>query len=276
LTANQERTLIVNKLELTVSLVFALLLWNWRDLCSGMALMNASQTNSPISQLNVTYVPELSLSDDKSWSAWQAQVKRSNTTESYIKQPINYSQPSSSSESKTLDADQGHAVDVTPTETLLKGGSWANSIAIEDPNAKVLPESNTTTNDRPTSHENSDFIPNWLPNFWEPDSRRDPIQQPKTLFPLLSSTRNSPSNNPMTVISVPVTVVAPSDSITSNINFDTSLDLEDLVFSDRFPWGFLLLALVGEIGVVGMGYVLLKRGTRPSSAQRPKTNRGFA
>lgn len=260
----------MNQLELTVSLVFALFLWNWRDILPGAELMNVSQKDSSIAHLDVTYVPDASLSDEKSWSAWQTNASRSNTTESYVKPTSqsadNSSTPSTSTKSVTLNTDQNLVASGGPTQDHWKGESWADGILIEDPNAKASPESNGTVNGSNTSSENSDFAPNLLPNFWEEGSRREPTQKPQSAFPQLSPQPNSSSKDQMTVVPVAVKVASPSPSSRAVTTTDSSLDLKDSASRDTFPWGVLLPSCVGGFGVAGIGYFLLQRRDRHSKA----------
>jgi hypothetical protein len=262
----------VNKLELTVSLVFALFLWNWRDLIPGAALMNISHKDSSSVHLDVTYVPEASLSDEKSWSAWQTNVSRSNTTQAYVSQSRSSSNNNSNSSAHSGGetpkvADRGNAVSVTPTQKLWKGESWTDGITIEDPEVEASPESNGTSNGSATSQETSELTPNLLPNFWEEGSRSAPTQPSKINSPQISASSNLSSKDRMTVVSVPVTVTAPSNSTNSSIGVHSSLDSENSFFSNMVPWSFALPLLVGGFGVAGVGYFLLKRSNQHSKAQ---------
>jgi hypothetical protein len=261
----------VNQLELTVSLVFALFLWNWRDILPGAELMNVSPKDSSIAHLDVTYVPDAALSDEKSWSAWQTNASRSNTTEAYVKPASqsadNGSTPSTNTNNVNPNGDRHHSVPVGPTQDHWKGESWADGILIEDPDAKTSPESHGAVNGSNSSPENAEFVPNILPNFWEEGSRSEPTQKPQSAFPQLSPQPNSSSKNQMTVVPVAVTVASPSPSSRAITTTDSSLDLKDSASRDTFPWGVLLPSCVGGFGVAGIGYFLLQRRDRHSKAE---------
>jgi hypothetical protein len=259
----------VNQLELTVSLVFALFLWNWRDIIPGAELMNVSQKDSQIAHLDVTYVPDASLSDAKSWSAWQTNASRSNTTQAYVRpssSTTDNTNPSANSSGGTSNANEGHAVSVTPTQKLWKGESWADGIIIEDPDAEASPEIQGTANESATSQKDSELTPNLLPNFWEEGSRSTPTQQPKTTSPQLDVLPNPSLKKPTTIVPVAVTVASASNSASSKTTVNSSLDVEDSSVSDMVPWGFAIPSVVGGLGLAGVGYCLLKRGNRHSKA----------
>lgn len=264
----------VNQLELTISLIFGLFLWNWRDFVPGADSVNVSQQDSQIARLDVTYVPEASLSDENSWSAWQNNVIRSNTTQAYVSQsPSTGGNTNSSANSGggTFSTDRDHAVSVTPTQKLWEGESWSDGITIRDPEAEA--ESYGTTSGNSTSQTDSVFTPNLLPNFWEEGSRRASVSQPNTTSlqtpqsPQIPQLSRSSSEKPMTIISVPVTVASPSNASTPNLMLHSSLDVEDSSLSNTFSWGFLIPSVVGGFAIIGVGYLLLKRGDRHSKAE---------
>lgn len=258
----------MNKLELTITLVFGLFLWNWRDILPGAQLTNASQKDSQIAHLDVTYVPDASLSDSKSWSAWQTNAIRSNTTQAYVRQSSSTGDNTNSSANSgagTSNTDRGHAVSVAPTQKLWKGESWSDGITIGDPQEEL--ESSGTANGNSPSGTDSELTPNLLPNFWEEGSRRAPVQQPKTPSLQIPQQASLSSKKPMTVISVPVTVASPSNASIANLMVSSSPDVEDSSFSDLFPWGFLIPSVVGGFAIAGAGYFLLKRGDRHSPAE---------
>lgn len=258
----------MNKFELTICLVFALFLWNWRDLIPGAASTNAGQEDSAIASLDVTYVPDAKLSDAKSWSAWETTAKRADSTESYVK-PVHQSPETSSAPSFTTaksDAsspDRGHAVSVTPTQNLWEGESWADGISIKDPEAEASPQTSTTSSLNAVSPKAPEVAPNLLPNFWEEGSRRAATKTAVTT----SLQPKSSSTSKMTVISVPVTVASPSSSSTAIAAQDSAFALDDTVGFNTLAWGVLLPSFVASFGVAGVGYLLLQRRDRHANAE---------
>lgn len=262
----------MNKLELTVSLVFALILWNWKNLLPDSRWTNARPSESAIAHLDVTYVPEVSITDAESWSAWQNQVKKSNTTQAYVRKSS--SQTSSNapsgfpSGSRASKADRGHAVAATPTQKLWEGESWSDGITIEDPNSQLLAEGSQTSNSGLGAGGNGEISPNLLPDLLDPESRRSPAE-PSTAMArsVLSQLQPQPqplssSKDKTTVVPVSVTVASPSQSSRLASLSNSIADREKFVGADAFPWGVLLPSLIGLGGVAGVGYFWLKRGDR--------------
>ncbi|HIK53490.1 MAG TPA: hypothetical protein IGS17_21620 [Oscillatoriales cyanobacterium M59_W2019_021] len=266
----------MTKLELTVSLVFALILWNWKNLLPDSRWTNASPSESAIAHIDVTYVPEVSLTDSESWSAWKTQVKKSNTTQAYVRksspQTSSPAPSGSASSSSASSADRGHSVAVTPTQKLWEGESWSDGITIEDPNSPMLAEGSETSHSGLGDGGNSEISPNLLPNILDPETRRAPAEPSMAVARAVSS-QLQPEPQPlfsvkdkMTVVPVPVTVASPSQSSRLASLPDSMTDREESVGADAFPSGVLLPSLIGLGGVVGVGYFWLKRGNR-----HPKT-----
>lgn len=261
----------MTKLELTVSLVFALILWNWKNLLPDSTWTNARPSKSDIAHIDVTYVPEVSLTDAESWSAWKTQVKKSNTTQAYVRKsspqtssPAPSASPSSSSASS---ADRSHAVPVTPTQKLWEGESWSDGITIEDPNSQMVAEGSETSNSGLEDGGNSEISPNLLPNLFDPENRRTPADPSTAVTRSVSSQLQpepqllSSAKDKMTVVPVPVTVASPSQSSHLASLSDSTTEREESVGAETFPWGVLLPSFIGLGGVVGVGF-WLKRGDR--------------
>ncbi|MGB3558104.1 MAG: hypothetical protein WBD58_04125 [Geitlerinemataceae cyanobacterium] len=235
--------------------------------------MNASQKDSQIAHLDVTYVPDASLSDANSWSAWQTNAIRSNTTQAYVRQSSstgNNTNSSANSGAGTSNTAGGNAVSIAPTQKLWKGESWSDGITIGDPQTEL--ESDRTANGNFTSGTDSELTPNLLPNFWEEGSRRAPVQQPNSPSLQMPQQSSLSSKKPMTVISVPVTIASPSNAAIANLMVDSSLNAKDSSFSNMFPLGFLIPSVVSGFAIAGVGYSLLKRGARHSQAEFYKSS----
>lgn len=230
--------------------------------------MNASYKDSEVASLDVTYVPDATLSDTKSWSAWETIAKRSDITESYVKNANQIAETSaapsfSSANTSTSVADRGHSISVTPTQNLWEGESWADGISIKDPNAEAPPQNQIAASPQTVSAQNSNVTPNLLPNFWQEGSRSTPTQ--KSI--ITSAQPKSSIEGKMTVISVPVTMASPSQSSTAITANDSSFSLDDRVSFNTLAWGVLLPSCVASFGVAGVGYLLLQRRDRHSKAE---------